>query len=106
MGQGPNLSNYQIGQMSGTENVALVATELPSHSHAMVASLDAATQANPSGAYVAASKVSTYIPAPAVAVMAPGSVGSSGSSIPHDNLMPFTCISFIICLSGIFPSQN
>ena len=106
MGQGPKLSNYQLGQMGGAENVTLSVTELPSHSHTMVASLDAATQADPSGAYVAGSKVSTYIPAPAVAAMAPGSVGSSGSSIPHDNLMPFTCISFIICLAGIFPSRN
>jgi microcystin-dependent protein len=106
MGQGPKLSNYQLGQMGGAENVTLSVTELPSHSHTMVASLDAATQAGPSGAYVAQTTAQTYIPAPAVAAMASGSVGISGNSIPHENLMPFTCISFIICLSGIFPSRN
>jgi microcystin-dependent protein len=29
-----------------------------------------------------------------------------GGSQPHDNMAPFVCISFIISLFGIFPSQS
>jgi microcystin-dependent protein len=29
-----------------------------------------------------------------------------GGSQPHDNMMPFLVISFIISLFGTFPSQN
>ena len=30
----------------------------------------------------------------------------SGSSQPHQNLQPYTCVSFIIATEGIFPSQG
>jgi len=33
-------------------------------------------------------------------------VQGAGGSQPHENLMPFQCISFIISLFGVFPSQN
>lgn len=32
-------------------------------------------------------------------------VGITGGSQPHENMQPFLCISFIISLFGIFPSQ-
>ncbi|MEJ0043368.1 MAG: hypothetical protein WDM81_14620 [Rhizomicrobium sp.] len=36
----------------------------------------------------------------------PYSCGQAGSSMPHSNLMPSLCVSFIIALEGIFPSRN
>jgi microcystin-dependent protein len=35
-----------------------------------------------------------------------GSIAGSGASQPHDNMMPFQCVNFIISLFGVFPSQN
>ena len=32
-GQGPGLSNYVIGQMSGTESVTLTQNQIPAHTH-------------------------------------------------------------------------
>src|SRR6059058_5081907 len=32
-GQGPGLSPYSLGQVSGTENVTLLITEMPAHVH-------------------------------------------------------------------------
>ena len=29
-----------------------------------------------------------------------------GGSQPHDNMQPYLCVSFIISLFGIFPSQS
>jgi microcystin-dependent protein len=38
--------------------------------------------------------------------IASGTVGFAGGSQPHDNMVPFLVISFIISLFGIFPTQN
>jgi microcystin-dependent protein len=38
--------------------------------------------------------------------MAPNAVSSAGGSQPHDNMQPYLCISFIIALEGIFPTQG
>jgi microcystin-dependent protein len=39
-------------------------------------------------------------------VMDPAAMGSSGGSQPHDNMIPFLVINFILSLFGIFPSQT
>jgi microcystin-dependent protein len=33
-------------------------------------------------------------------------VGVTGGSLPHTNLMPSLCLTFIIAMYGIYPSQN
>jgi microcystin-dependent protein len=38
--------------------------------------------------------------------MSSAALGASGGSQPHDNMMPFLGIHFIISLFGIFPSQT
>ena len=32
--------------------------------------------------------------------------GPAGGSQGHENVQPFTCVTFIIALEGIFPSRN
>ena len=55
MGQGPGLSNYVIGQTAGNENVTVLSTQMPQHSHVMTASGDGPTLATASGASLASS---------------------------------------------------
>jgi len=113
-GQGPGLSNYVIGQADGSETVALTAGQLPQHTHSLQASGAAASLARPTANYLARSSfpsfpsagVPIYTPAPAGAPMNDGAIAVSGASQPHNNMMPFVCVSFIIALQGIFPSQN
>jgi microcystin-dependent protein len=38
--------------------------------------------------------------------MAASSIAAAGGSQPHENMQPFLCISFIISLFGVYPSQN
>lgn len=33
-------------------------------------------------------------------------VGVAGSSLPHENIQPYTAINYVICIEGIFPSRN
>ena len=35
-GQGPGLSNYNLGDMGGTENTTLLISNLPAHNHPIV----------------------------------------------------------------------
>jgi len=35
-----------------------------------------------------------------------GSIGNSGGNQAHSNIMPYLAITFIIALSGVFPSRN
>jgi len=107
MGTGQGLGTYVLGQAAGTEQVTLTAQNLPSHNHSFVASLNSGNAPSANNAYVAAASAgSTYIADPAVAPMSPSAIANSGSSLPHDNLMPYLCVSFIISLFGIYPSQN
>jgi microcystin-dependent protein len=38
--------------------------------------------------------------------MDPAAIGSAGGSQPHDNMVPFLAVNFILSLFGIFPSQT
>lgn len=96
-----------IGQLAGTESVTLTTSQIPSHSHSLEASTNSATSNTPTGQVLAhTSATKLYSALPATAALAPQTIGLSGGSQPHDNMQPFLCVSFIIALVGIFPSQN
>lgn len=100
-------SGFVLGQMAGTESVTLTALQLPVHNHFAQALNGAATRPAPSGSVWASS--TTLIPyssgAPS-ATMSNSAIAPAGSSLPHENMMPFQAINFIIALQGIYPSQN
>jgi microcystin-dependent protein len=98
-----------LGQSAGTESVTLLTTQIPSHTHAFLAVPADPEGGSPSGTPLAqGSGVNIYAPAnPAKAnVMNPGVIGLSGGSQPHDNMQPYQCVTFIIALEGIYPSQG
>jgi microcystin-dependent protein len=102
-GQGPGLSLVQLGEMSGTESVALTAAQIPAHTHTMPASTGAQTTNRPTGAYQAAgNSYSTATPDTATGASNP----STGSGQAHDNRSPYLGMNYIIAIQGIFPSRN
>ncbi len=95
-----------IGTLAGVESVTLTAPQLPVHSHAALCNSGAANNANPTGNYWANwsdQQFSDAAPAPSGTLNAQA-VGNAGGSQPHDNMVPFLAINFIISLFGIFPS--
>jgi microcystin-dependent protein len=107
MGQGPGLSSRTIGEQDGTEAVTLTVNQMPIHTHATLLSSAAGSEANPGGNVLAASpNVRLYRPGASTVTLSPQSVTPAGGNQPHDNLMPFLCVNFIISLFGIFPSQT
>jgi len=97
---------YIIGQLSGTENVTLQTTQLATHNHQVLATSNNATIATPVvNSLPAVSLATIYIP-PTTVVPTSAASSFTGGGQPHENLMPFQCVNYIICLFGIFPSQS
>lgn len=107
MGQGPGLAPRQLGELAGSENHTLQASEMPNHSHALAANSNAATQRGPGGNFPAASDQRNSLYATtANTTMAATAVGAAGGNTPHNNMQPYLGMNFIICLYGIYPSRN
>lgn len=99
--------SYVIGQLAGVEQVTLTTSQIPAHSHPAYATSGGGNQSGPvAGAVWASAPGKIYAAGPANAPMNAAGVAASGGSQPHDNMPPFLCISFIISLFGIFPSQT
>lgn len=107
-GQGPGLSPRALGNSFGTETVALSAAQAP-HSHALIANNSGATASTPGGnllAQIAPPNLLYSAAAASPAALNPASVSISGGGAGHPNMMATLCITFIIALNGIFPSQG
>lgn len=114
-GQGPGLSSISLGQMAGTENVTLLITQLPAHTHTVTVNPRAVTEAgdtsNPTNAYLANSgaldkefrAAGTFVNMGATAT---ATSGAAGGSQPFGIRNPYLGMNYIICLEGIFPSRN
>lgn len=100
--------SVQIGQSAGVENVTLLTTNLPQHSHTVNASTTAGDNRLPSNrVYATNASQNLYAAGPGSLVgMNPATVAPSGGNQPHPNMQPYSTINFCIALSGIFPSRN
>ena len=110
-GQGPGLSNYVLGEQSGSENVTLNASQLPGHNHPLASSNQQGSSSDPSGYFPAVLNdpagtiaVNGYL-ASSNSTLNPAAIGVTGGNQPHSNIQPFLCVNFIICLQGIYPSR-
>jgi len=107
---------YVLGQMGGEVSHTLTNAEMPLHNHILTATNSAATTDKPTSQTMLASpadiifpqvtkKVNTYAAPGSVVQLSPLTSGSVGGSQPHNNMMPFITVRYIIALQGIFPSS-
>lgn len=108
MGAGSGLSSRTIGELSGVETVTLTQNQIPIHSHSFMGTSSTASATSPSNNVVASpTAIDLYRPtAVPAATMAANALGVQGGTQPHDNEQPFLCVSFIISLFGIYPTQG
>jgi microcystin-dependent protein len=103
--QGPG---HVIGAPEGSESVTLSLPQLPPHDPP-ISSGNAATLGDSYGGNLVGdagnSGTKMYGTGSPVA-MDPSASSSVGGNVPHENMMPFQCINFIISLFGVYPSQN
>lgn len=107
-GQGQGLSPYSIGQNGGTENVTLDQSQMPTHSH-MAGVINGAKGTSPRpGNNIPAEGASgaIYGSTPADSHFNNAFISAAGGSVPHPNIQPYLCVTFIIALQGIFPSRS
>ncbi len=103
-GQGPGLSLYDLGQIGGSNTVTLLQSEMPSHTHQLVALNDTGLQANPQGA--ATARANIYYNTTGTPVnMSQNMIGITGGSQPHNNTQPYLTVNFCIAMQGIFPQR-
>lgn len=99
---------FALGQSGGVESVTLTTSQIPAHSHVPQANNAAGTQVSPANGVWASTSPSlnNYSNVAPSVTMDPAACGSSGGSQPHDNMVPFLAVNFILSLFGIFPSQT
>ena len=99
-------SGFTLAQVGGAETVTLNVNQIPVHSHVPQANSNPGTQSSPSGGVWAQSTLGQFSSAIPNVPMAAAALQNAGGSQPHDNMLPFVCLNYIISLFGIFPSQT
>lgn len=97
-----------MGQVAGVEAVTITSQTYPSHTHTVTVSTTTATLPGPGNNLPGAgATMAIYSNSAPNSALAPAAVSNApGNSLPHNNLQPYLCLSFIIALVGIFPSRN
>ena len=100
-------SGHTLGEAAGSTSVTVNIQQLPTHIHGLQVNSANGSQANPLNAYFGAANNIYHSPAgTGFTTTHPQTVGSVGGSQPHNNMMPYLVLNFIIALQGIFPSQT
>ncbi|KZK84504.1 Phage Tail Collar Domain protein [Pseudovibrio sp. Ad13] len=105
-GQGSGLSNRRLGTKFGSENVTLMRGQIPTHSHSFHASNAEATSPSPQSRLLGKQMFNVFNTSATNTNMGPSSIGMTGGTGSHTNLMPALCINFIVALVGIYPSRQ
>jgi microcystin-dependent protein len=108
-GQGPGLSLHDLGETGGSEAVTLLESEIPAHSHGLMAQGAPADTNLPAGNALArvigATPYRSPTGAPLVS-MAPDALAPAGGDAPHNNMQPYLTFHFCIALQGVFPPRS
>ena len=108
-GQGQGLSLRDLGEMSGVESITLLVSEIPVHTHSLMAFIDPATVQIPlanQSCLTRSSGGNAYSTSTAgLVTMAPQSLSLAGGGLPHNNMQPYLTLNFCIALQGVFPQR-
>jgi microcystin-dependent protein len=105
-GTGPGGITRTMGEMAGVESVTLTTQQIPVHSHQMFGSADPGTDKGATGKVYARAPAEAYASEFDPGTLHPQALQPQGGSQPHENMQPYLCISYIISLFGVFPSQT
>jgi microcystin-dependent protein len=127
MGTGPGLSPIDQGEQSGTENVTMLSSQMPMHTHASQLTASVAIPANvtpgnsktpgvtnvlsTTNDTAAGAEVDIYSAGPGTTTLEPfnvavgGQIGVAGGSQPLPIRNPYLGTNFIIAMEGLFPTR-
>ncbi|MEO8054400.1 MAG: tail fiber protein [Acidobacteriota bacterium] len=102
-------NGFILAETGGAEEITLTVSQIPAHSHPVLASSNTGTGTAPANNVLCNLPVATNsaygTDAPQTSLHA-SSVSTIGGSQPHNNFQPYLCVDFIISLFGIFPSPT
>lgn len=110
-GQGPGLSLYSLGESGGSPTESLLQSEIPSHTHdARAFAAAKGDKTDPTGHFWSKAQygrlgMSMYKTTGPQQLNA-AALSTTGGGQPHNNLMPYLTLTFIIALQGIFPARS
>ena len=107
-GSAPGQPTYVIGQTGGSANTTLQIANMPNHSHTLNGDQAAGGKVFPGPNHIlgGASGAEIYSVNAPNTTMSPKSIGNAGGSQPFSLMPPYLAISYIIAVTGIFPSRN
>ncbi|CAN5802542.1 tail fiber protein [soil metagenome] len=97
------------GTVSGSENVTLLQSQVPPHTHNLMGTSAAGNARAPVGRTFSADTSDNfdfYATGNPTTTLAPASIATAGGSQPHPNVQPYLTLNASIALQGIFPSRN
>jgi microcystin-dependent protein len=106
--QGPGLSLHDLGETGGSPTVALLDSEIPAHSHGLMASGQPGEDAAPGTQEALARSTGANLyqtSAGNLVQLAPQALATTGGSQPHNNMQPYLTFNFCIALQGVFPAR-
>jgi microcystin-dependent protein len=99
-------NGHHLGERGGEQAHTLSMSEIPQHTHALMASRATGDAPAPGGRVLASNPSARYHRPTSLVATSPGSVTTVGGSQAHLNMQPFLTLSFCIAMQGIFPSQT
>jgi microcystin-dependent protein len=115
-GQGPGLSDRDLGEQGGNPTVTLLSSEMPAHNHPLFFTDAQATTNAPAADVMPAfnaslnfpgitKPVNTYAETSPNAVFAPQTLSIAGGSQPHNNMQPYLVLNYYIAVQGNYPPR-
>ena len=109
-GNGAGLTPRVVGETGGESTVTLLSSQIASHSHAFNCGVgskgETSTVTSQYNCDEAAGTTPIYATTTDGSVMSPAMLQSPGNSLPHENMQPYQCVTFIIALAGVFPPRS
>lgn len=108
-------STYVLGEAVGTENVSLLTTEIPMHTHGFNGATGggASRVATPDNtSYLSnfenagGTSVKGYVAGSPNTTLSPMAISAAGGSQPHPNQSPYLVMGYYIAMEGIYPARN
>jgi microcystin-dependent protein len=108
-GHGPGLTPSLLGEMAGVEQVTQTVSQMPVHTHTLMAVSTPASHIRPQDRVLAKVEpnqpINIYSPGPPDVAMSPAAITPAGGSQPQENMPPYLGMNYIICVEGIYPSR-
>ena len=100
-------NGFILAETGGAEQITLTVSQIPAHTHPLLASTNVSQDTNPQGKVLGQSGAALlYIQDTTDSNMSVQAVTPVGGNQPHTNFQPYLCVDFIISLFGIFPSPT